>query len=79
MPDASEIRTLAEKDSLLIHALELDVTTTPRSSGLWMPPSQSRPHRLPSTMPELPLGAEEAVTTEQARLLMDTNFLDRFA
>src|SRR5882724_6506169 len=55
--NASEIRALAEKDSLPIHVLELDVTDVAfNNAGYYLS------------------GLEEAVTTEQAQRLMDTNF-----
>src|SRR5712664_4075699 len=56
--NASEIRLLAEKDSLPIYVLELDVTDDAiNNAGYYLS------------------GLEEAVTTEQAQRLMDTNFL----
>jgi len=48
---------LAEKDSLPISVLELDVTNAPRSNGLGGRRHQSRSHRpSPSTTPAIPLG-----------------------
>src|SRR6195256_1755619 len=75
--NASEIRTLAEKDSLLIHALELDVTDD-ASVERAVDAAVAKAGRLDVAINNAGYylsGLEEAVTTEQARRLMDTNFL----
>ena len=75
--NASEIRTLAEKDSLLIHALELDVTDD-ASVERAVDAAVAKAGRIDVAINNAGYylsGLEEAVTTEQARRLMDTNFL----
>jgi len=75
--NASEIGTLAEKDSLPIHVLELDVTddaSVDRAVGA----AVAKAGRIDVAINNAGYylsGLEEAVTTEQARRLMDTNFL----
>src|SRR6202171_3822958 len=75
--NASEIRTLAEKDSLPIHVLELDVTddaSVERAVGAAI----AKAGRIDVAINNAGYflsGLEEAVTTEQAHRLMDTNFL----
>jgi NAD(P)-dependent dehydrogenase (short-subunit alcohol dehydrogenase family) len=66
--NASEIRALAEKDSLPIHVLELDVTDD-ASVGLAVDAAVAI-----NNAGYYLSGLEEAVTTEQAQRLMDTNF-----
>jgi NAD(P)-dependent dehydrogenase (short-subunit alcohol dehydrogenase family) len=75
--NASEIRTLAEKDSLPIHVLELDVTDD-ASVGRAVDAAVAKAGRIDVAINNAGYyltGLEEAVTTEQARRLMDTNFL----
>jgi len=75
--NASEIRTLAEKDSLPIHALELDVTDD-ASVERAVDAAVAKAGRIDVAINNAGYylsGLEEAVTTEQARRLMDTNFL----
>src|SRR4030088_2300994 len=75
--NASEIRTLAEQDSLLIHALELDVTDD-ASVERAVDAAVAKAGRIDVAINNAGYylsGLEEAVTTEQARRLMDTNFL----
>src|SRR5260370_33404031 len=74
---ASEIRTLAEKDSLPIHVLELDVTDD-ASVERAVDAAIAKADRIDVAINNAGyflVGLEEAVTTEQARRLMDTNFL----
>jgi len=75
--NASEIRALAEKDSLPIHILELDVTDD-ASVERAVDAAIAKVGRIDVAINNAGyylLGLEEAVTTEQARRLMDTNFL----
>jgi len=75
--NASEIRTLAEKDSLPIHVLEMDVTDD-ASVERAIDAAVSKAGRIDVAINNAGYfltGLEEAVTTEQARRLMDTNFL----
>src|SRR5947199_377342 len=75
--NASEIRALAEKDSLPIHVLELDVTDD-ASVGRAVDAAVAKAGRIDVAINNAGYylsGLEEAVTTEQAQRLMDTNFL----
>jgi NAD(P)-dependent dehydrogenase (short-subunit alcohol dehydrogenase family) len=75
--NASEIRTLAEKDSLPIYVLELDVTDD-ASVERAVDAAIAKAGRIDVAINNAGYylgGLEEAVTTEQARRLMDTNFL----
>jgi NAD(P)-dependent dehydrogenase (short-subunit alcohol dehydrogenase family) len=75
--NASEIRTLAEKDSLPIHVLELDVTDD-ASVERAVNAAIAKAGRIDVAINNAGyylLGLEEAVTTEQAQRLMDTNFI----
>jgi NAD(P)-dependent dehydrogenase (short-subunit alcohol dehydrogenase family) len=75
--NASEIRTLAEKDSLPIYVLELDVTDD-ASVERAVDAAVAKASRIDVAINNAGYylsGLEEAVTTEQARRLMDTNFL----
>jgi NAD(P)-dependent dehydrogenase (short-subunit alcohol dehydrogenase family) len=75
--NASEIRTLAQNDSLPIHVLELDVTDD-ASVERAIEAAVSKAGRIDVAINNAGYfltGLEEAVTTEQARRLMDTNFL----
>jgi NAD(P)-dependent dehydrogenase (short-subunit alcohol dehydrogenase family) len=75
--NASEIRTLAEKDSLPIYILELDVTDD-ASVDRAVDAAVAKAGRIDVAINNAGYylsGLEEAVTTEQARRLMDTNFL----
>ncbi len=75
--NASEIRTLAAKDSLPIHVLELDVTDD-ASVERAVDAAVAKAGRIDVAINNAGYylsGLEEAVTTEQARRLMDTNFL----
>jgi NAD(P)-dependent dehydrogenase (short-subunit alcohol dehydrogenase family) len=75
--NASEIRTLAEKGSLPIHVLELDVTDD-ASVERAVDAAVAKAGRIDVAINNAGYylsGLEEAVTTEQARHLMDTNFL----
>jgi NAD(P)-dependent dehydrogenase (short-subunit alcohol dehydrogenase family) len=75
--NASEIRTLAEKDSLPIHVLELDVTND-ASVERAVEAAVAKAGRIDVAINNAGYclsGLEEAVTTEQAQRLMDTNFL----
>jgi NAD(P)-dependent dehydrogenase (short-subunit alcohol dehydrogenase family) len=75
--NASEIRTLAQNESLPIHVLEMDVTddaSVERATDA----AVSKAGRIDVAINNAGYfltGLEEAVTTEQARRLMDTNFL----
>jgi NAD(P)-dependent dehydrogenase (short-subunit alcohol dehydrogenase family) len=74
--NASEIRTLAEKDSLPIHVLELDVTDD-ASVKRAVDAAVAKTGRIDVAINNAGYylgGLEEAVTTEQAQRLMDTNF-----
>ncbi len=75
--NASEIRALAEKGSLPIHILELDVTND-ASVDRAVDAAVAKAGRLDVAINNAGYyltGLEEAVTTEQAQRLMDTNFL----
>jgi len=75
--NASEIRALAEKESLPIHVLELDVTDD-ASVGRAVDAAVAKGGRIDVAINNAGYylsGLEEAVTTEQAQRLMDTNFL----
>jgi len=75
--NASEIRTLAEKDSLPIHVLEMDVTDA-ASVERAVNAAVAKAGRIDVAINNAGYylgGLEEAVTTEQAQRLMDTNFL----
>jgi NAD(P)-dependent dehydrogenase (short-subunit alcohol dehydrogenase family) len=75
--NASEIRTLAEKDSLPIHVLELDVTDD-ASVERAVNAAIAKAGRIDVAINNAGYylsGLEEAVTTEQAQRLMDTNFI----
>jgi NAD(P)-dependent dehydrogenase (short-subunit alcohol dehydrogenase family) len=75
--NASEIRTIAKNDSLPIHVLELDVTDD-ASVERAIDAAVSNAGRIDVAINNAGYfltGLEEAVTTEQARRLMDTNFL----
>jgi NAD(P)-dependent dehydrogenase (short-subunit alcohol dehydrogenase family) len=75
--NASEIRTLAQKESLPIHVLELDVTDD-ASVGRAVDAAVAKGGRIDVAINNAGYylsGLEEAVTTEQAQRLMDTNFL----
>jgi NAD(P)-dependent dehydrogenase (short-subunit alcohol dehydrogenase family) len=74
---ASEIRTLAEKDSLPIYVLELDVTDD-ASVERAVDAAVAKAGRIDAAINNAGYalsGLAEAVTTEQAQRLMDTNFL----
>ena len=75
--NASEIRALAEKDSLPIHVLELDVTddaSVERAVGAAVAKA-GRIDVVINNAGYVVSGLAEAVTPEQAQRLMDTNFL----
>src|SRR5712664_2775570 len=75
--NASEIRALAEKDSLPIHVLELDVTDD-ASVERAVDAAVAKAGRIDVAVNNAGYylsGLEEAVTTEQAQRLMDTNFI----
>jgi NAD(P)-dependent dehydrogenase (short-subunit alcohol dehydrogenase family) len=74
--NASEIRTLAEKDSLPIHVLELDVTDD-ASVERAVDAAVAKAGRIDVAINNAGYfvsGLAEAVTTEQAQRLMDANF-----
>jgi NAD(P)-dependent dehydrogenase (short-subunit alcohol dehydrogenase family) len=74
--NASEIRTLAEKDSLPIYVLELDVTDD-ASVERAVDAAVSKAGRIDVAINNAGYfvsGLAEAVTTEQAQRLMDANF-----
>ena len=74
--NASEIRALAEKESLPIHVLELDVTND-ASVERAVDAAVAKAGRIDVAVNNAGYylsGLEEAVTTEQAQRLMDTNF-----
>jgi len=74
--NASEIRTLAEKDSLPIYVLELDVTDD-TSVGRAVDAAIAKAGRIDVAINNAGYylsGLAEAVTTEQAQHLMDANF-----
>jgi NAD(P)-dependent dehydrogenase (short-subunit alcohol dehydrogenase family) len=75
--NAVEIRTLAQKESLPIHVLELDVTDD-SSVGRAVDAAAAKAGRIDVAINNAGYylgGLAEAVTTEQAQRLMDTNFL----
>jgi NAD(P)-dependent dehydrogenase (short-subunit alcohol dehydrogenase family) len=75
--NAAEIRRLAEKDSLPIHVLEMDVTDD-ASVERAVDAAIAKAGRIDVAINNAGYylsGLEEAVTTEQAQRLMDTNFL----
>jgi len=75
--NASEIGTLSEKDSLPIYVLELDVTDD-ASVARAVDAAVAKAGRIDVAINNAGYylsGLEEAVTTEQAQRLMDTNFL----
>ena len=75
--NAAEIRTLAEKDSLRIHVLEMDVTDD-ASVERAVDAAIAKAGRIDVAINNAGYylsGLEEAVTTEQAQRLMDTNFI----
>ena len=75
--NAAEIRTLAEKDSLRIHVLEMDVTDD-ASVERAVDAAIAKVGRIDVAINNAGYylsGLEEAVTTEQAQRLMDTNFI----
>jgi NAD(P)-dependent dehydrogenase (short-subunit alcohol dehydrogenase family) len=75
--NASEIRWLAEKESLPVHVLEMDVTDE-ASVERAVDAAVAKAGRIDVAINNAGYylgGLEEAVTTEQARRLMDTNFL----
>jgi NAD(P)-dependent dehydrogenase (short-subunit alcohol dehydrogenase family) len=75
--NAFEIRALAEKDSLPIHILELDVTDD-SSVGRAVDAAVAKAGRIDVVINNAGFylsGLAEAVTTEQAQRLMDANFL----
>ena len=75
--NAAEIRTLAEKDSLRIHVLEMDVTDG-ASVQRAVDAAIAKAGRIDVAINNAGYylsGLEEAVTTEQAQRLMDTNFI----
>ena len=79
--NATEIRTLAEKNSLPIHVLEMDVTDD-ASVERAVEAAIAKAGRIDVAINNAGYylsGLEEAVTTEQAQRLMDTNFIGRFA
>jgi NAD(P)-dependent dehydrogenase (short-subunit alcohol dehydrogenase family) len=74
--NASEIRTLAEKESLPIHVLEMDVTDD-ASVQRAVDAAVAQAGRIDVVINNAGYaltGLAEAVTTEQAQRLMDTNF-----
>src|SRR6202140_206033 len=75
--NAAEIRALAEKDSLPIHVLELDVTND-ASVERAVDAVVAKAGRIDVAINNAGYylsGLEETVTTEQAQRLMDTNFM----
>ena len=75
--NASEIRSLAEKESLPIHILEMDVTDD-GSVERAVDAAVAKAGRIDVAINNAGYyvtGLAEATTTEQARRLMDTNFL----
>ena len=75
--NAAEIRTLAQKESLPIHVLELDVTDD-ASVGRAVDAAVAKTERIDVAINNAGYvlsGLAEAVTAEQAQRLMDTNFL----
>jgi NAD(P)-dependent dehydrogenase (short-subunit alcohol dehydrogenase family) len=74
--NASEIRTLAERNSLPIHVLEMDVTDD-ASVERAVNAAVAKAGRIDVVINNAGYylsGLEEAITTEQAQRLMDTNF-----
>jgi NAD(P)-dependent dehydrogenase (short-subunit alcohol dehydrogenase family) len=74
--NAAEIRRLAEKDSLPIHVLEMDVTDD-ASVERAVDAAVAKGGRIDVAINNAGYylsGLEEAVTTEQAQRLLDTNF-----
>jgi NAD(P)-dependent dehydrogenase (short-subunit alcohol dehydrogenase family) len=74
--NATEIRALAEKESLPLHVLELDVTND-ASVDQAVRKSIEQAGRVDVAINNAGyglIGLAEAVTTEQARQIMDTNF-----
>jgi NAD(P)-dependent dehydrogenase (short-subunit alcohol dehydrogenase family) len=75
--NAAEMSTLAQKESLPIHVLELDVTDD-ASVGRAVDAAAAKAGRIDVAINNAGYylgGLAEAVTTEQAQRLMDTNFL----
>ena len=75
--NAAQIRALAERSSLPIHVLELDVTNDASVEGA-VDVAVKKAGRIDVAINNAGYylsGLEEAVTTEQARSIMDTNFL----
>ena len=75
--NAAEIRMLAEKDSLPIHVLEMDVTDD-ASVERAVDAAIAKTERIDVAINNAGYylsGLGEAVTTEQAQRLMDTNFI----
>ena len=75
--NAAEIRALAEKDSLPIHVLEMDVTND-ASVEKAVVAAIAKAGRIDVAINNAGYylsGLEETVTTEQAQRLMDTNFM----
>ncbi len=75
--NAGQIRMLAEKDSLPIHVLEMDVTDD-ASVERGVDAAIAKAGRIDVAINNAGYylsGLEEAVTTEQAQRLMDTNFI----
>jgi NAD(P)-dependent dehydrogenase (short-subunit alcohol dehydrogenase family) len=75
--NASEVRALAEKDSLPIHVLEMDVTND-ASVEKAVDAAIAKAGRIDVAINNAGYylsGLEETVTTEQAQRLMDTNFM----
>src|ERR1700734_2526485 len=74
--NATEIRTLAQKESLPIHVIELDVTDDASVGAV--DAAVGKAGRIDVAINNAGYylgGLAEAVTTEQAQRLMDTNFL----
>jgi NAD(P)-dependent dehydrogenase (short-subunit alcohol dehydrogenase family) len=74
--NASELRAVAQKDSLPIHVVELDVTndTSVERAVAAVVAKAGRIDVAINNAGYYISGLEEAVTTEQAQRLMDTNF-----
>jgi NAD(P)-dependent dehydrogenase (short-subunit alcohol dehydrogenase family) len=75
--NAAEIRALAEKDSLPVHVLEMDVTKD-ASVEKAVDAAIAKAGRIDVAINNAGYylsGLEETVTTEQAQRLMDTNFM----
>jgi NAD(P)-dependent dehydrogenase (short-subunit alcohol dehydrogenase family) len=75
-PNASEIRALAAKESLPLHILELDVTNdaSVEQAVLAAVEQAGRIDVAINNAGYVLVGLAEAVTTEQAQQIMDTNF-----